>query len=184
MDTEIIDSAKCPICLEALNLPLSLTCGHTFCFLCIKGVSETHKVSPYKEDDDDPACPICRAPVNTDIVDKATMTNINQSSHSTVSDGTTVWMYACLNSGWWMYDMLTSSQIESMYQQYANKNSPDEELTNEISIGASSYTIDFEEMSQRHTKNGHARKILRLEKFVQADIKIHKIRGIAGIHFK
>ena len=40
---------ECPICIELFQLPIVLSCGHTFCRKCIN----THKENCHK-------CPICR----------------------------------------------------------------------------------------------------------------------------
>ncbi|GMT29334.1 hypothetical protein PFISCL1PPCAC_20631, partial [Pristionchus fissidentatus] len=52
---------ECAICYLKMVLPLKLTCNHSYCFLCIKGVRETM----------DPAlCPMCRSVISPDLFKK------------------------------------------------------------------------------------------------------------------
>ena len=37
----------CPICRYTLNLPIKLSCGHEYCYLCIKSSSEIFNKCPY-----------------------------------------------------------------------------------------------------------------------------------------
>ena len=43
------DHFECPICLAVLIHPITLTCGHTFCEMCLKNNLFTQQV-----------CPVCR----------------------------------------------------------------------------------------------------------------------------
>eukprot|EP01056_Protomagalhaensia_sp_Gyna25_P000682 Protomagalhaensia_sp_Gyna_25__681@NODE_1319_length_1947_cov_39_048742_g1052_i0_p2_GENE_NODE_1319_length_1947_cov_39_048742_g1052_i0NODE_1319_length_1947_cov_39_048742_g1052_i0_p2_ORF_typecomplete_len284_score30_02zfC3HC4_2/PF13923_6/1_7e12zfC3HC4_3/PF13920_6/5_5e10zfC3HC4_4/PF15227_6/8_2e09zfC3HC4_4/PF15227_6/4_9e03zfRING_5/PF14634_6/8_3e08zfRING_6/PF14835_6/9_3e08zfRING_UBOX/PF13445_6/7_3e08zfRING_UBOX/PF13445_6/2e02ProkRING_4/PF14447_6/1_3e02ProkRING_4/PF14447_6/7e07zfC3HC4/PF00097_25/4_5e07zf len=50
---EIDPELECPICIKLLYKPISTTCGHTFCELCLEAALE-HR----------PLCPLCREPVS------------------------------------------------------------------------------------------------------------------------
>ncbi|XP_043942067.1 zinc-binding protein A33-like [Protopterus annectens] len=48
---DIMEEFTCPVCLEVLNVPVMLECGHNFCKSCIDSVWESKK---------QPSCPECR----------------------------------------------------------------------------------------------------------------------------
>ncbi|XP_043942074.1 zinc-binding protein A33-like isoform X2 [Protopterus annectens] len=48
---DIMEEFTCPVCLEFLNVPVMLECGHNFCRSCIDRVWESKK---------QPSCPECR----------------------------------------------------------------------------------------------------------------------------
>ncbi|XP_073670697.1 tripartite motif-containing protein 16-like protein [Paramisgurnus dabryanus] len=49
-----LDQFKCPICLELLTNPVSITCGHSFCTSCIQRKWDTDAYTG------DYSCPLCR----------------------------------------------------------------------------------------------------------------------------
>ena len=51
---ELVD-CNCQICLETLRSPVTLPCGHNFCFGCVVTWSETRGGNR--------KCPTCRAPL-------------------------------------------------------------------------------------------------------------------------
>lgn len=57
-----IDS--CPICFDALMDPCSLTCGHTFCELCLASVWKT-EAGNWSENPRSILCPTCRNPTES-----------------------------------------------------------------------------------------------------------------------
>ncbi|GFP85599.1 E3 ubiquitin-protein ligase bah1 [Phtheirospermum japonicum] len=63
---ELFDSVKldtdltCSICLETLFDPVSLTCGHIFCYLCACKAASVTIVDGLKAAKPDNKCPICR----------------------------------------------------------------------------------------------------------------------------
>lgn len=50
-DREVPDDLKCIICMEIFINPVVLSCGHSFCRMCVEDMLR-----------DKPACPVCRAP--------------------------------------------------------------------------------------------------------------------------
>ncbi|GMR55746.1 hypothetical protein PMAYCL1PPCAC_25941 [Pristionchus mayeri] len=61
MNSTMNASDECAICYRKMVLPLTLTCNHSFCFLCIKGVHET--MTP-------PLCPMCREDISSNLFKK------------------------------------------------------------------------------------------------------------------
>ncbi|KAL3648025.1 hypothetical protein CASFOL_008993 [Castilleja foliolosa] len=66
LQCELFDSVKldtdltCSICLETLFDPVSLTCGHIFCYLCACKAASVNIVDGLKATKPDNKCPICR----------------------------------------------------------------------------------------------------------------------------
>jgi len=230
---------KCGICLDNVNLPIILTCNHKFCFLCIKGTVQFNNQDPYRNEDEQDTCPLCRAPIDPDLIHnqhlKTKITFNNNSNNNNIENTTNskntmvCWLYESLGGGWWMYDMKSSQEIEEYYGEYRKsvveaaeqenaklENSTEEEDDNstnntaltsneveiknkcDIIIGAHSYQINFESMTQK--LKGKTRRIKRLDdiEFISNkvntsevipqptlfEIRRHRIKGIAGILFK
>jgi len=88
---------SCPICLEDLLLPLTLPCGHKFCYLCIKGVA----LSP-----SGPTCPLCRQVFSNSLIIKPPAIP----DVAAGDENKPRWYYEGRN-GWWEYDERTSEVI-------------------------------------------------------------------------
>ena len=39
MNNNSLRSLECSVCLQPFSNPVKLPCGHSFCFLCVKGVA-------------------------------------------------------------------------------------------------------------------------------------------------
>lgn len=145
----------CSIChSEPPVNAIQLNCGHIFCFLCIKSVSEAIGV-----------CALCRAEIGIEfnfrehpILGVARVpTSIN--GH--------YWYYEGYR-GWWLYDADTNRHIEDAYQRG--------ESTLERFIAGSTYIIDVVNLvQQRKDQDGRPRKICR------ATLELENILGMAGL---
>ncbi|VDK21959.1 unnamed protein product [Anisakis simplex] len=73
VETTETDDAECAICFQPFTLKATLPgCGHSFCFLCIKGVARRRA-----------SCPLCRQPIHAEIFqDPVVMIDKNVSSTS------------------------------------------------------------------------------------------------------
>ncbi|XP_044502660.1 E3 ubiquitin-protein ligase BAH1-like [Mangifera indica] len=66
LSCEIFDSVKldidltCSICLETVFDPVSLTCGHIFCYMCACSAASVTIVDGLKEAEPKEKCPLCR----------------------------------------------------------------------------------------------------------------------------
>ncbi|KAK7802457.1 hypothetical protein U0070_011327 [Myodes glareolus] len=52
---KLLEDVTCPICMEILQNPVIIDCGHNFCLQCINQVVQTKE---------NPQCPLCQLPVN------------------------------------------------------------------------------------------------------------------------
>ena len=52
------DKDPCPVCFENPLHPVTLPCGHTYCFLCGKGLIESNVMSMSSG-----SCSLCRSPI-------------------------------------------------------------------------------------------------------------------------
>ena len=143
---------ECCICLEKINLPITLPCKHKFCYLCLKR-AYSHNYT----------CPLCRATIPEYIINNAKL-------EQKIDFGNIVWLYSGRNKGWWSYDPTITEQIEQAYQK------GDEEYRFEL-LGKS-YVIDFEQMSQIQSESGAKRFVRRLNK---SEIDESILKGIAGL---
>ena len=154
MDTDI-----CAICLQPIKLIFTLSCNHSFCYLCLKE-------SLMKSCN---TCSLCRHPIDNSIIEHAkTSHTIDMNNH------TSKWLYSGRNDGWWYYDTETSTDIERGYQQFLLD--PTNSTIN-ITVLGKTYTINFTEMTQRSLFN--VRDIKR-----ESDVDKSQIKGIAGLQLK
>ena len=66
---ELDDDFICPVCLELMQLPITLSCGHSGCKPCIaKWVAQ--RTSPH--------CPVCREPASRASVERLRVSIILQ----------------------------------------------------------------------------------------------------------
>ncbi|MDB4769371.1 hypothetical protein OAG24_00250 [bacterium] len=103
----------CSICLQELNLPVKLDCGHKFCFMCLKQNIESPRSNSNQ-------CPLCRDTFDENILDTFE-TNDN------VENKNTRWMYSGRSDGWWYFSDQLCNEIEEKYQKFINLEEPEEE---------------------------------------------------------
>ena len=53
--SKLLEDMTCPICMEILQNPVTIDCGHNFCLQCINQVGKTKEILH---------CPLCQLPVN------------------------------------------------------------------------------------------------------------------------
>ena len=166
----------CPVCLLDFVYPSELPCGHTFCFLCIKGL--------FLSDLTTSTCPLCRHQIPKDWLDKPHLraaraaekreaTNGEKSAQDDNQDSeatkTTMhkWFYEG-NNGWWQYDERTSNDLENEFQK-----NPKSKY--ELLIAGNIYVIDFDALVQ-YRRDGLARK-----RRIKRDMDDKNLKGVAGI---
>ncbi|CAO1401911.1 unnamed protein product [Diamesa tonsa] len=157
------DDKDCPICLNKLQYPVILVpCGHTFCFLCVKGIRNPKK------------CALCREEFSLDSIDSRLVELEIANNNSSSSSGSNYhWFYEGRN-GWWRYDNRTSVEIEEAHLK--------QEKTVNVQVAGYVYVIDFEKMLQfRHNGQSRKRKIKR--ELASTPKKDLNIKGVAGLCF-
>ncbi|XP_003383131.1 PREDICTED: E3 ubiquitin-protein ligase RNF146-like [Amphimedon queenslandica] len=157
---------KCPICQDKSRHPLTLPCGHTFCYLCIKGVYARQKV-----------CALCRQAIPQHCIVSPPGTGEREEEEGRK----TCWYYEAKSGGWWEYEERVRQELEIHYQslQINNEDNQDDGQF-VIYVSGFPYVVDFAKMIQyRQDKPNRSRRIKR-EKGV-AEEGEELVRGVAGI---
>lgn len=137
-------------------------CGHTFCFLCVKGIRNPKK------------CALCREEFSLDSIDSRLVELEIANNNSPSSSETSYhWFYEGCN-GWWRYDNRTSVEIEEAYLK--------QEKTVNVQVAGYVYVIDFEKMFQ-FRQNGQSRKRKIKRELASTPKKDLNIKGVAGLCF-
>jgi E3 ubiquitin-protein ligase RNF146 len=163
--TSNANELDCSICMDSLQYPCKLDCGHIFCFLCIKGSFVNHSSK----------CALCRAEISSDFLKTPNIVNIeseiakqNDASEKPARVKKHAWYYEGRN-GWWEYDERTNSELEHEFKQDKNKKF-------QLMISGSIYTIDFENKYQARLDDPNKKRRIKRD---LKDLKSRK--GVAGI---
>lgn len=157
---------KCPICQDKRRHPLTLPCGHTFCYLCIKGVYARQKV-----------CALCRQPIPQHCIVSPPLSGTGEGVGE--EGRKTCWYYEAKSGGWWEYEERVRLELEKQYQSLETSNEDNDQFV--IYISGFPYVVDFTKMIQyRQDKPNRSRRIKR-EEGVTDDEGEGLVRGVAGI---
>ena len=158
MNTENFNNTVCPICLCDVSLPTTLSCNHTFCYLCIKNIPGDN-------------CPCCRKVFNK-------IETRNEVAKEAMKSGTNNWSYQGRKRGWWDFSNEHSSELEEAYQRFLRSdNSSNYKL--EL-VPGTFLVIDFIAMTQMNMKTNATRQIKRNE-VTQSS---RKSKGMSGLLYK
>ncbi len=146
----------CPVCRETVVHPVSLPCGHRFCYLCLKGVFARHGT-----------CPMCRKPIPSELIAKPVTVIASDEGVTTKLDDVQ-WMYEAKNGGWWLYEKRLSGEIEKAFVAKQSKV--------EVQISGFMYVVDFEQMVQYRTEKPDRRRTIKRQTSNDQQYK-----GVAGI---
>lgn len=172
----------CAICYESFNFKTTLpACGHSFCFLCIKGVALRGGV-----------CPLCRKPIRRGLFDKPNFEdpkdepacssqadNPNSAAEDKEkSEGDAVqWFYESRGGGWWRFEPRQEGDIE---EGFASGKS-----ALELMIAGYPYVLDFQDMAQYRKDLPRSPRWERKLKRVAGKDAVEKmnspVRGVAGL---
>uniref|UniRef100_F1LCK5 E3 ubiquitin-protein ligase n=1 Tax=Ascaris suum TaxID=6253 RepID=F1LCK5_ASCSU len=183
----------CSICCQPYTFKATLPdCGHSFCFLCIKGVARRHGV-----------CPLCRKPIFAGIFRDPILTTEDNSAaepscSQAVLDKSSLkdcsieekeeskeevpqsdeksaarWFYQARHGGWWRYEQRQEHDIEKAFLK------GDRQI--ELLIAGYTYCINFSDRCQYRKDLGRSPHWERAVKRVEGDELDGEIRGIAGL---
>ena len=159
---------QCSLCLDTqITLPCTLSCGHIFCYVCIKNVSFSRDNRTLI------FCPLCRNRQSIQelyqLVDPASI----QKEMEFLQGRTFVWIYAnsFQKDRWWCCDSQTSEILEMEYNNGARNI--------KIDIGCKNYEFDLLLMEKHKTcGQSHNRRLRRIHR---NNLPETNLCGIAGI---
>ncbi|RWS29977.1 E3 ubiquitin-protein ligase RNF146-like isoform X1 [Leptotrombidium deliense] len=147
--------SHCCICLQKFVNPVKLFCGHTFCFLCVKGAANVNK-----------RCAVCRNEIPENYFEKPVLVNVN-CVEAPMFDNEYQWFYEG-RDGWWLYDKRTGKQLETAFKNGTKRC--------ELLIAGFLYVIDFEASLQYRRNEPHRKRRIKRD---HPDNRCTK--GVAGI---
>jgi len=158
---------ECSVCLEPPLHPVTLPCGHMFCFLCAKGLTRQGGVRG--------SCSLCRQDIPDNFLDNSqvisgALDDVDSQELAPSTSGqqqqTWSWFYEGRN-GWWRFEERCNEDLETTYLSG--------EQSLETIICGQLYVIDFVRMEQ-YQKNYPTRK-----RKIKRDLKTSDSKGIAGL---
>ena len=154
------DDKTCCICLDELHFDTSLTCGHKFCFLCIKYITNG-------------LCPLCRKDIDIEL-NKLTLKDVSYDDKEVFP--CVKWMYNSRDKkNWWFYESKSNKIIEDCFSQ---------KKPCQLSFGTTQYNIDFNNMMQIGSNNSQrAIKRIVINNISEWTNLMKDLRGIAGLYF-
>ena len=159
----------CAVCLDSPRHPVTLDCGHVFCFLCVKGLIE-------KRDEN---CSVCRRRIPVGFLKrrnvlKRSKSDLAASTKQTETSSGHEWFYEGRGGGWWRFEGRNNEDIEDAFER-------DPDVDYETLICGHIYVIDFVNMVQyRKGVNGVAvdgpRRRIKRDK-----VDPRECKGVAGL---
>ncbi len=159
--TNPAESDVCSVCLDPPVHPATLECGHTFCYLCAKGLSLGSQM-----------CSLCRKPIAEGYLNQSRVVQRSRQeldAEKVASGAAHQWYYEG-NNGWWKFEERNGEEIEHLFQSKVAKA--------ETMICGHIYVIDFETMVQY--RKDHTGRIRRLKR----DVAFAQCKGVAGLVLK
>jgi hypothetical protein len=140
-------------------------------------------------------CPMCRANVSNDVIEKAIFNNELTEKINNANQDTIRWFYSGRNEGYWQFDDISIKLLEEAYQKWQASNKKintgfkastykdENELIENgfipIAIGGVNILyFNFSQMCQFNHRNLGTRKIIRTDKSSDTSFMI---KGIAGL---
>jgi len=155
---------ECSVCLDPPLHPVTLPCGHVFCFLCAKGLT--------RQDTARGSCSLCRQDIPVNFLDNSQVINEalddvdKDQSQDSAQQQEMIWFYEGRN-GWWRFEERNSEELEDLWK------SGGQEL--ETIICGQLYVINIGRMEQWQ-KNFPTRK-----RKIKRDLKSSCSKGVAGL---
>jgi len=158
------DEDECSVCLDVPVHPVTLPCGHSFCYLCAKGLAMCDTLAQ-------PLCSLCRRPFPRDYLGSAKVLqdaslDMNDTPPLEADDEQWQWFYQG-NKGWWRFEERNNDEIEDCFKEGADNF--------ETLICGKLYTIDFRTMDQYQTSYPNRKRRIK------RDRKSTQCKGVAGL---
>lgn len=147
---------KCFICNQSCSIPFKVSCGHLYCFLCIKSNVLDGNLD----------CPVCKEPINSNFDSCNTLSVFGGGDaekdiiENFFKDNSILWLYSStFGERWWCYDEKCNLQIEMTYHDYLKRkrvmqefdsdelfeqiDSPTDEKINKDGVVLSDFNFEF-----------------------------------------
>ena len=200
LDDDVEGDKDCAVCLQPCLQPIKLSCNHTFCFLCIKGVTMNHSQM---------RCPMCRGSITQEDLENPNLVCLGKNSLKRdlveVEEQKYKWFYSGATSGWWEYDERTTKDINDAFEIFTtasekqdskkpkkkrrkqkptkdNQQNDDKSYPQtgscEMMIAGALYVIDFINMAQYRKCNPKKKRQIKRE---SKGNEVVDCKGIAGL---
>lgn len=94
----------CNICKNTCYGEILLSCGHLFCYICLKTYTLQYELQ----------CPVCKIELTIDLNNVTTETELSAGIY---------WLYAAnYGNGWWCYNETEIKNIEKIYKDFLKRN--------------------------------------------------------------
>merc|ERR1712032_1454397 len=103
---------ECSVCLDPPVHPVSLPCGHIFCYLCAKGLGAGFGAAKL--------CSLCRRPIPTGFLESAEVLSkasqeLNDTPPVDATEQQWQWFYEGRN-GWWRFESRNNEDLEEAFR--------------------------------------------------------------------
>jgi len=154
---------ECSVCLDPPVHPVSLPCGHIFCYLCAKGLGSGHGASKL--------CSNCRRPIpvgyleSAEVLSKASQ-ELSDTPPLDAADQQWQWFYEGRN-GWWRFESRNNEELEEAFSRGQQQV--------ETMICGNIYIINLVSMEQ------YQKTMPQRKRRIKRDLKSAQCKGVAGL---
>jgi len=154
---------ECSVCLDPPVHPVSLPCGHIFCYLCAKGLGAGLGTAKL--------CSLCRRPIphgfleSAEVLAKASQ-ELNDTPPVDAADLQWQWFYEGRN-GWWRFESRNNDDLEEAFSEGKQQV--------ETLICGNIYVIDLASMEQ------FQKSMPQRKRRIKRDLKTAQCKGVAGL---
>jgi len=182
---------ECCICLNKIDLPIMLDCGHSFCFLCLKEIrmqsSSTFNLATF--DCNDPnnnhsgnsekfCCPYCRKEFDVKVIDRAKMDKTEWMKAKKKNDGDdmeeiVIWQYSGRSGGYWCYQETHNKEIENGYKTFLKqlKNEQEKECKEQQIMNGPKYGLNIKNENEKEDDLGKEDDLLSHQIIIEIGIR-------------
>jgi len=154
---------ECSVCLDPPVHPVSLPCGHIFCYLCAKGLGVGLGVARL--------CSLCRRPIpdgfleSAEVLSKASQ-ELNDTPPVDANEQQWQWFYEGRN-GWWRFESRNNDDLEEAFRGGKQQV--------ETLICGNIYVINLASMEQ------FQKSMPQRKRRIKRDLKSAQCKGVAGL---